>query len=358
MKKNFKSKMKPGTLKNTNRRNPSKPPCPSEPWRRKRRRGMNESSILDYIEDNFRVSKDKRLLIGPGDDAAVLKTKGGKVLVVTTDEMVEGTHFLHGADYPEKLAKKLIRINLSDLAAMGNVKPLTCLSGGGMPKNMPASWIKKFIKTLNLEAEKFGLNLSGGNLARSESLHIYMTVLGEANKSEIITRYGAKRGDELYSIGHLGDSKAGLEIFLSGKKPKSVCEKKLVERFWQPKPMMEAGNILGKYKLARCMLDNSDGLLRSIKIISRASKCKVVLSLKEKNLSKELKEYAKSRRKKSLDYAVSGGEDYGLIFTANLKNKNKIKKLLPKAKVIGRIEKGTGIDFENYNGKNKSFEHF
>ncbi len=82
-------------FKNTNRRNPSK----------SRRRGMNESRVLDYIEDNFRVSKDKRLLIGPGDDAAVLKTKSGKVLVATTDEMVEGTHFIQGFDYPEKLEK-------------------------------------------------------------------------------------------------------------------------------------------------------------------------------------------------------------------------------------------------------------
>lgn len=336
-----KSKMKPGALKNINRR-----------------RGMNESRILDYIEDNFRVSKDKRLLIGPGDDAAVLKTKAGKVLVATTDEMVEGTHFLRGADYPEKLAKKLIRINLSDLAAMGNVKPFTCLSGGGMPKNTSSAWIKKFIKTLNDEAEKFGLNLSGGNLARSENLHVYMTVLGQADKGEIITRYGAKAGDMLYSIGYLGDSKAGLEIFLSGKNPKSFFAKKLLKRFWEPKPMMEAGSILGKYKLSKCMLDNSDGLLRSIKIIARASACKVIVNLKEEDISKELKEYALVKRKNYLDYAISGGEDYGLIFTANLKNKNKIKKLLPEAKIIGRIEKGTGIDFENYNGKNKSFEHF
>jgi thiamine-monophosphate kinase len=324
----------------------------------KPKKNMNESRILDYIEDNFSVSKDKRLLIGPGDDAAVLKTASGKVLVATTDEMVEGTHFLRGFDYPEKIAKKLIRINLSDLAAMGNVKPLTCLSGGGMPKNTPSTWIKKFIKTLNSEAEKFGLNLSGGNLARSNNLHVYITILGEANKSEIITRYGAKSGDALYSIGHLGDSKAGLEIFLSGKKPKSAYGKKLLERFWQPKPMIEAGNILGKHKLAQCMLDNSDGLLRSVKIIARASACKVVLSLKEKDISKELRDYAKSRRKKCLDYAISGGEDYGLIFTANVKNKKKIQKLLPKAKIIGRIEKGTGINFENYDGKNKSFEHF
>ncbi|MCK5582730.1 MAG: thiamine-phosphate kinase, partial [Elusimicrobiales bacterium] len=300
---------------------------------------MNESRILDYIEDNFAVQKDKRLLIGPGDDAAVLKTKSGKVLVATTDEMVEGTHFLKGFDYPEKLAKKLLRINLSDLAAMGNVKPLSCLSGGGMPKNTPAPWIKKFIKTLNKEAEKFGLNLSGGNLARSKNLHMYLTVLGEADKSEIITRYGAKPGDELYSIGSLGESKAGLEIFLSGKKPKTLSEKKLIERFWEPKPMMEAGNILGRYKLANCMLDNSDGLLRSVKIIAGASKRQVVLSLKEKDISKELKEYALSKRKNCLDYAISGGEDYGLIFTASLKNKSRIKKLLPKARVIGRIEK-------------------
>ncbi|MCK5105993.1 MAG: thiamine-phosphate kinase [Elusimicrobiales bacterium] len=319
---------------------------------------MNESGILDYIEDNFTIQKDKRLLIGPGDDAAVLKTEKGKVLIATTDELVEGTHFLRGADYPEKLAKKLLRINLSDLAAMGNVKPLTCLSGGGMPKNTPASWIKRFIKTLSAEAAKFGLNLSGGNLARSENLHVYMTVLGEAVKGEIIKRRGAKPGDALYSVGYLGDAKAGLEIFLSGKNPKSLSSKKLLERFWEPKPMTRAGNILGKHKLANCMLDNSDGLLRSVEIMARACACRVIVSFKEKDISKELKEYSLSKGKNCLDYAAIGGEDYGLVFTASLKNKNKIKKLLPMAKVIGRIEKGKGFAFENHDGKNKSFEHF
>ncbi|MCG2726064.1 MAG: thiamine-phosphate kinase [Elusimicrobia bacterium] len=319
---------------------------------------MNESRILNYIEDNFSVQKDTRLLIGPGDDAAVLKTERGKVLVATTDEMVEGAHFIKGFDYPEKLAKKLLRINLSDLAAMGNVKPLTCLSGGGMPRNTPSSWIKKFIKTLKTESAKFGLSLSGGNLSRSETLHIYMTVLGEADKGEIIKRDGAKQGDLLYSIGYLGDSKAGLEIFLSGKKPKSLCAKKLLERFWEPKPMTKVGRILGRSRLANCMLDNSDGLLRSVEIIARASNCRIMVSLKEKELSKELKEYSLSKRKNCLSYAIGGGEDYGLIFTASLKNENKIKKLLPSAKIIGRIEKGNGFVFENYDGKNESFEHF
>ncbi|MEA3307187.1 MAG: thiamine-phosphate kinase [Elusimicrobiota bacterium] len=319
---------------------------------------INENRILDYIEDNFTVQKDKRLLIGPGDDAAVIKGKAGKLLVATTDEMVEGTHFLRGADYPVELAKKLIRINLSDLAAMGNVKPLTCLSGGGLPKNMHLGWIKKFVRTLNSEAEKFGLNLSGGNLARSENLHIYMTVLGEAEKSGIITRYGARPGDELYSLGYLGDSKAGLEIFLSGKKPETLGDKKLIKRFWEPQPKLEAGSILGEHRLSRCMLDNSDGLLRSVEIIARASKCRVIVHLKEKDISKELVTYAKSRKKNCLDYAIVGGEDYGLIFTVSQKNRSKIKKLLPKAKIIGRIEKGKGFSFENHEGKNKSFEHF
>ncbi len=84
---------------------------------------------------------------------------------------------------------------------------------------------------MNSEAEKFGLNLSGGNLARSKNLHVYITILGEANRSEIITRYGAKPGDALYSIGHLGDSKAGLEIFLSGKKPNQLAAKNYLKDF-------------------------------------------------------------------------------------------------------------------------------
>ncbi|MBI4656156.1 MAG: thiamine-phosphate kinase [Elusimicrobia bacterium] len=351
---------------------------------------IGEAKILDWIERNYRFQKDSGLLIGPGDDAAVLKTSPGKVLVITTDEMVEGVHFPDYTGYPAEIAQKLLRINLSDLAAMGNVKPLVCVVGAGLPRNLPVEWVKKFTRSLAVEAKAFGLSLAGGNLARSKTLHVYATVLGEALPGEIITRYGAKSGDYVYSAGFLGDAKAGLEIAegagrnsrtaaeqrASGSSSvgryatrpagvggyaddrKSLLEKTLLSRFRNPEPMFKAGGILGKFRLATALIDNSDGLMRSLEIISGASKCGIRVSLGKKAVSKELIEYAGLKKKNWRGYALSGGEDYGLIFFAKPENENRILKLIPQAVKIGAVEKGRGVFVENYGSALETFEHF
>ncbi|MEW6041388.1 MAG: thiamine-phosphate kinase [Elusimicrobiota bacterium] len=327
---------------------------------------MGEAKILDWIEKNYRFQKNSRLIIGPGDDAAVLKTSSGKVLVITTDEMVDGFHFVSYFKYPAEIAQKLLRINLSDLAAMGNVRPLTCVAGAGLPGNVSVEWVKKFTRFLALEAHKFGVSLAGGNLAGSKTLHVYATVLGEARRKEIITRYGAKPGDYVYSAGFLGDSRGGLEI-LKGMSPNPPPlrlrraypgEKTLLRRFWKPEPMLKAGEILGKFKLASSLIDNSDGLFRSMEIISESSRCKIRISLDKKAVSKELIEYSAFKKTDWRDYALSGGEDYGLIFTAKPENEKRISKLIPSSVKIGIVEKGRGVLIENYEGKAKTFEHF
>lgn len=318
---------------------------------------FRESDILDYIENRFSGQKDKRLLLGPGDDAAVIKTAGGEILVATTDEMVEETHFRDGGKYPELVARKILRINLSDLAAMGAVKPLACLAGGAFPKNFPASWIKRFTRALGKECAAFGLSLAGGNLSRSSVLHVYAAVLGEADERLIVKRRGAKPGELIMNAGPLGDSKAGLEIFLSGK-PKNRREKKLLGKFWLPEPMLKEGALLAEHGLATCMLDNSDGLLRSCRIISRASGVSAEILPDPKCVSRELLRYCAGRGRDWRRYAVSGGEDYGLIFTAKPGDLGRIRELIPRATVVGRTGKGKGVKTAFLKGGAGSFEHF
>ncbi len=317
-----------------------------------------EAGILAHIEKHFRFPADKRLILGPGDDCAVLRTTPGKELVITTDELVENTHFLRRFSTPEALARKLMRVNLSDLASMGRVRPVSCLIGAGLPKDLPEDFILRFIKAIKKEALKFGLSIAGGNLTGAREMHFYMTVWGEAEGENIVTRYGARPGDTLFSLGPLGEAKAGLEILQNGRAADRVRFKKLVRSFWEPESFLKEGALLGARGLASAMLDNSDGLGRSARILSELSRCRVRLQAGPEAVSPILAAYAAAKGRSWREYAFSGGEDYGLVFTVKPSKVALVKKLLPAAMGVGWIEKGVGVVVEGYEGKVQSFNHF
>ena len=315
-----------------------------------------EAGILSHIEKYLRFPGDRRLVLGPGDDCAVLRPSAGKYMVVTTDELMENTHFLQRFSRPEDLARKLMRVNLSDLASMGLVKPVSCVVGAGLPKGVPAEFLLRFLRTLKKEALRFGISVAGGNLAGAREMHFYMTVWGEAGSKGVVTRYGARPGDLLFNIGPLGEARAGLEILKRGRPEELKKFGRLVRAFWAPKPFLREGAVLGSRSLASAMLDNSDGLLRSARILSELSGCRVALRAGPELLSPALAAYAGPDRWR--EYALSGGEDYGLVFAARPEKAGLVSRLLPGAVMVGRIEKGRGVAIEGYEGKAGSFEHF
>jgi thiamine-monophosphate kinase len=317
-----------------------------------------EARLLEHIEKTFRFPSDRRLLLGPGDDCAVLRHRRGRGLVITTDEMVEGTHYLARFATPEDIARKLTRMNLSDLASMGEVAPVSCVVGSGLRKDLPAGFARRFMKELKAEALRYGISIAGGNLTGARENHFYMTVWGESCGSPLVTRYGAKPGDLLFNVGPLGLAAAGLEILMAGSAAGKKKFPALVKAFWRPEPQLKAGALIGRSRLASAMLDNSDGLARSAAILADLSRCRVVVAPGEDACAPALRAYCGHKKKPWLRYALAGGEDYGLIFTAPEKNLGRIKKLLPGARVVGRLEKGFGTRLENFNGKVESFEHF
>lgn len=323
-----------------------------------KRKRSGEARLLEHIEKTFRFPGDRRLLLGPGDDCAVLRHSAGRDLVITTDEMVEGTHYLARFATPEDIASKLMRMNLSDLASMGDVKPVSCVVGSGLKKDTPPEFTLRFMKELKAEALRFGISIAGGNLAGARENHFYMTVWGETGRGKLVTRYGAKPGDLLFNIGPLGLSAAGLELLMKGSKAGIKKYPALIRAFWRPEPMLAAGSLIGRLGLATAMLDNSDGLARSAAIISELSRCRVIVSPGEGACAPALRAYSLASKKPWRFYAVGGGEDYGLIFTAKPGNLARIKRLLPAAVVVGRVEKGSGAEIENFDGEIKSFEHF
>jgi thiamine-monophosphate kinase len=317
-----------------------------------------EARLIEHIEKTFRFPGDRRLLLGPGDDCAVLKHGAGRDLVITTDEIVEGTHYLARFATPEDLARKLMRINLSDLASMGDVTPVSCVVGSGLKKGTPPDFTRRFMKALKAEALRFGISIAGGNLAGARENHFYMTVWGETGKGRLVTRYGAGPGDLLLSVGMIGLAAAGLEILMSGSAAAAKKYPDLVRAFWRPEPMLAAGALIGREGLATAMLDNSDGLARSAAIISELSRCRVIVSPGEGICAPQLRAYSEAAGRPWRHYVINGGEDYGLIFAAWPEKLGLIKKLLPSAAVVGRVEKGSGAEIENFDGKVHSFSHF
>ncbi|MDD2773885.1 MAG: thiamine-phosphate kinase [Elusimicrobiales bacterium] len=312
--------------------------------------------MLDFIGRLTARQRDPRLLLGPGDDCALIRAAPGRAIVLTTDEMAEGTHFLLPRSTPEQIGRKLARINLSDMAGMGNAVPVAALCGAGLPESTPWQWVKEFTEALMSELNSINVSLAGGNLTRSDKIHVYLTVTGEAKPSETARRGGARPGDIIFGIGAFGEARAGLEILLSGK-PAETRFKKLLDSFWLPPIQLEAGAVIGKRKLAAALMDNSDGLYKSVKTIAAASGCGALIEVNEDARSPALAAYCAARKKNWRDYVVSGGEDYGLVLAVNPRKARGFIETFPQACCLGVMTAGRDILFHE-NCKPRNFEHF
>jgi len=314
---------------------------------------LTERDILNKIYSLAMGQKDKNLVVGPGDDCAVVKISKNKSLVITTDGLVEGTHFISHKNNAKNLAQKLIRSNLSDFAGMGDIKVLSAVCAVGLPAGISGTWVNIFAKELFNEAKKFNLTISGGNITKSKTMHLYLTVFGTADSKKIIKRSTAVSGDLIYAVGNFGHSRAGTELI----KKKSVKFKTLTNDFWRPKICMREAKVLSQNALASAMADNSDGLYESVKILAESSGIGANIEPVEKLISPALKEYCKFYRKNPKEYVLFGGEDYGLVFAVSPKNEKKLIKLLPKIRRVGKFLKKKGVTSDEFS-KNKTFLHF
>jgi len=301
----------------------------------------------------------RRLRVGPGDDAGVLALSSGHVLVATTDALVEGRHFERPWFPWKDLGYKSLAVNLSDLAAMGAVRPVAALVTAAFPKDTRMEEVDSFYRGLEECAQEWQTGLLGGDTVGSkEGWMISITVLGEALPQQIVRRSGARVGDYVVTSGALGLAAAGLEV-LQQKKRALPWTSPLVSAFSRPQPRFMEGALLGKNQWVTSLMDCSDGLEASARLLSEASGVGMELQLKELPISKALTRWAEHTQKPSWTYALQGGEDYELIFTVPAALWNRAHKKLPKAKIIGhvrpRAEKVTAITPE---GKKLALEGY
>ncbi len=278
------------------------------------------------------------------DDAALLDVAPGRRLVVTADTIVAGVHFFPD-DPPDLIARKLLRVNLSDLAAMG-ARPLAYLLGLALPKEAGAEWLEAFCRGLGADQEEFGLALIGGDtVATPGPTTLTLTALGEAVPGEELRRSGAKAGDLVFVSGTIGDAVLGLEARRGGLEAlQGTLREHVLGRYHLPRPRLELGMRLRG--VAHAALDISDGLVGDLAHVCAASGVGAVIAWPKVPLSEA------ARRAVEADPALvpallAGGDDYELLFTAAAEAKEEIAALarelaLPLSEV-GHITEGRDV---------------
>jgi thiamine-monophosphate kinase len=257
-------------------------------------------------------------LAGPGglqlrDDAALIDCAPGKRLVVTVDAMVEGVHYLP-EDPPDLVARKLLRVNLSDLAAMG-AQPLHYLLVTALPSSFDDEWVARFTQGLAEDQRRFGVRLLGGDsVATTGPAVLSLTAIGEVATGREIQRGGARPGDRIWVSGTIGDAFLGLSVLRGGYPELGPADRAaLAARFQVPEPRAGLGPRLAG--IAHAMCDVSDGLLADLGHICEASQVGASVALPTLPLSPGARRLAAADPGLPARLAT-GGDDYELLFTA------------------------------------------
>lgn len=261
------------------------------------------------------IARHFRQLAGPGaldllDDAALLDVPAGRQLVLSADAMVAGVHFLPD-DPPETVGRKLLRVNLSDLAAMG-AAPLGYLMTVALPRDLPDSWIAGFTAGLAADQVEFGISALGGDTVSTPGpITLSLTILGTVEAGAALRRQGARPGDAIWVSGSIGDGALGLRV-LQGRLA-ADAEGYLARRYRLPQPRLALGAALSG--LARAAMDVSDGLVQDLGHLCRAGGCGAVLEAAALPLSRAARA-AVMADPSLLPVALTGGDDYELLFAA------------------------------------------
>lgn len=321
----------------------------------KRMRALDEEAVIRWC-----VPRPARCLVPAGDDAAVIIAAKGKSLVVATDHMVEDVHFVRALAPPVLLARKLVRVNVSDFAAMGGATPRWALLNLALPRKTPPAWVRNFVSGLRRELRRFHVVLVGGDTTASRGrIFLSLTLLGESDPGKWLLRSGARPGDRLFVSGTLGGSAAGLRALRRAgafEKTRGAA-RRLAMRHLLPPDRLALGRALAKEKIASACMDISDGLAADLPRLCKASGVGAILDVRALPVDR-----AAAR------FALGGGEDYELLFTVPPAKIRRVHALGRRLKVslteIGRMARGRGVVVVGERGRaapldaRQAFRHF
>ena len=261
---------------------------------------LTEEALLEAIR-RVLSGVGAEVLVGVGDDAAVLTPTGGE-LVITTDVLVEGVHFVRRPTGARDVGHKAIVVNVSDIAAMG-ASPRSAVCALVLPPDVEAAWVMELFGGMREACDEYALWLVGGDLSRGRDASIAVTVTGEVAPGKAVLRSGAHPGDRVVVTGALGGSAAGLRSSSASTTP-DERQLALVRRHLRPTARVGEGLVLASHG-ATAMMDVSDGLAIDLSRVARASAVGARVVVGEVPVADGA----------TLDDALGGGEDYELLAT-------------------------------------------
>ncbi len=267
--------------------------------------GVGEFDLIRGITSDLEQSATT--ILGPGDDAAVLRMQGDTV--VSTDLLVEGVHFRRNWSPPFQLGRKAIAVNVSDVEAMGAV-PTSVVVALALPPSVDEAWVTQFSAGLRDECARAGVNLVGGDLSRSEHLVICVTAMGEMRETQPVTRAGAHPGDNVAICGRLGWSAAGLTVLQRG----FGSPKELVVEHQCPTVPYGQGRVAAESG-ATSMMDVSDGLLADLGHIAADSAVAIDVHTEAIVVTDAIARVSAATGKSPLGFLLAGGDDHALVAT-------------------------------------------
>jgi thiamine-monophosphate kinase len=317
----------------------------------------------DELGEFERIARFFAPLTGPGglgllDDAALIDCRAGRELVVTADAIVAGVHYLPD-DPPDLVARKLLRVNLSDLAAMG-ARPLLYVLTTALPPELGSEWLARFAAGLGEDQRRFGVELLGGDSVGTVGPAVLsLTAIGEVAAGKAVRRSGAKPGDLLWVSGTIGDAYLGLSLLRGTYSGLADNHRDhLIRRFRIPEPRTELGPRLSG--LAHAMIDVSDGLLADLGHICETSRVAAVVELGLLPLSPAALVVVQG------DPAIrprlaTGGDDYELLFSTPADAERTLAALSSRLGIpitkIGRIEPGAGVMLVDADARAITLDH-
>ncbi|KTB48058.1 thiamine-phosphate kinase [Dehalogenimonas alkenigignens] len=315
-----------------------------------------EFGLIDRIIEEIKKVEPgdwDSLISGIGDDAALIEFKS-KYQLATTDSLIEDIHFeMNFLDW-EALGWKALAVNLSDIAAMGGT-PKYALVSLNLPASTDFDDVVRLYRGMLQLAKASGTIISGGNISRAEKLAVHVTAVGEAaGKSKTLLRGGARNGDLIAVTGILGGAAAALETPYRSINIDRQDAEALKKAFWRPQPRLQAGKVMVKHGI-RCAIDISDGLLADLSHILEASGTGARIEASKIPVNPAA---AATCGTKSLELALTGGEDYELLFTGK---SGAIKKVAIDAgcpvTVIGKMTRHAGkLEVIDGRGRRMNFE--
>ncbi len=292
--------------------------------------------------------------LGLIDDAAILTPPAGRQLVLTADAMISGVHFLPD-DPPDTVGRKLLRVNLSDLAAMGAV-PLGYLLTCAWPKGWEEAWIAAFAEGLAADQAAFGITLLGGDTTSGPGpMSLSLTAVGSIAPGKALRRSGARDGDLVMVSGTIGDGALGL-LARRGRLAAlpQATQEALTQRYRLPEPRLALGKALSDRGLATACLDISDGLIADLGHIAKASGVGAVVEAARLPLSPAVQDVV-AEDLDAISLVLSGGDDYELCFTVAVNNLKAVQALAGDCghgiTLVGRIRAGEGVSLLDRDGR-------